>query len=193
MSGETLWRATFEVGEAVGRRLSGLALPWDKPTLVRDVRGGPFPGKSYKEAFSPGSGDVSMRMHPGGFPSFTRHDYSEDPIGTVIYSRSGEGLMFDLTLSRTRAADDKLTLVNDGSLRSVSVGFRPMQAAKRGDLDLYRTEIALRELSLAPTGMGQYEDALVTAVRTEELTELAAAMGTPVLDAMKRRRARIHL
>ncbi len=32
-------------------------------------------------------------------------------------------------------------------------------------VDQYRTEIALRELSLAPTGFGQYDDAKVLAIR----------------------------
>lgn len=164
MSNETLYRA-LDIGEAAGRTLSGVAMPWDTPTRVRDMT-----GPAYMEAFSPGSTDVSLGQHPN-FPVFVRHDYGKDPLGVVTFQRSAEALMFELVLSKTRDADDKLELVNDGAMRSVSIGFKPLHAVRRtlgrSTVDQYRTEVALRELSLAPTGWGQYAEAGVTAVRSD--------------------------
>lgn len=186
---ETLWRASLEISDAVGRTLSGLALPFDRPTRVQDARGGPFPGRPYTESHGPASFDVSLRQHPEGFPVFSRHDYTQDPLGMVTYARSAEGLIFAAVLSRTYEADQKLTLVNDGAMRSVSVGIRPLQRVLRGERAVHWTESAMRELSLAPTGFAAYEDALVTSVRTEIDVDVVA---TPVLDALKRRAARLR-
>lgn len=166
MSNETLYRA-LDIGEAAGRTLSGLAMPWDRATRVRDLT-----GPAYMEAFSPGSTDVSIRQHPS-FPVFVRHDYGQDPLGVVTFRRSDEegGLMYEAPLSKTSRADEMLELVNDGAMRSVSIGFKPLQAVRktlgRATVDQYRTEVALRELSLAPTGWGQYAEAGVMAVRSE--------------------------
>lgn len=186
---ETLFRSTFDVGDLVGRTLSGLAYPYDKPNVVRDVVRGAV-GPRYREAFAPGSGDVSMRQHPDGFPVFSRHDYARDPFGIVTFKRSSEGTIFEAVLLNTTEGNDNLELVNSGLKRSVSVGFRPVKHITRAFPDgaaRYRTEVALRELSLVPTGQGQYADAEVQAVR-----EAVDELGTPVLDALQRRRARLH-
>lgn len=162
----TLYRATLEILATEGRTISGLAVPWDKPTRVRDVIGGRL-SKPYLEALSPTSTDVTIRQHPN-FPIFTRHDYRSDPVGVVTFARSAEGSVFEGALSKTPDADAKLELINDGAMRSVSVGFRPIQAIKRRFAEgetVYRTEVAYRELSLCPTGFGQYDDAGITAVR----------------------------
>lgn len=171
---DTLYRAALEIQANEGRTISGLAVPWDRPTKVRDQTGPP-----YLEAFAPGSGDVSIRQHPN-FPIFARHDYMVDPVGVVAFHRSAEGALFEGTLSKTRDADDKLELINDGAMRSVSIGFRPLQAVRRRFTEgetVYRTEVAIRELSLAPTGFGQYAEAGVLAVRAEMPDALAAALG----------------
>lgn len=161
---ETLYRS-LNIGDAVGRTLSGIAMPWDTPTRVRDLT-----GPAYVEAFSPTSADVSLSQHDN-FPVFVRHNYGIDPIGVVTFQRSAEALMFELMMSQTRDADDKLALVNDGAMRSVSLGFKPFHAVSkiigRSNVHAYRTEVGLRELSLAPTGFGQYAEAGVLAVRSE--------------------------
>lgn len=167
MTTPTLYRASVEIGDFAGRTLSGLALPWDEPTRVRDVN-----GPEYLEAFAPASTDLTRSLHPDGFPTYWMHAYRYDPLaeplGMVSYGRSAEGLMFELAMSRTRDADDKLELVKDGAARSVSVGFWPVRAMERtfpAGRTTYRTEVGLRELSLATTGLGQYPDAKVTAMR----------------------------
>lgn len=134
----------MEIGATEGRTLSGLAVPWDRPTRVRDLT-----GPAYLEAFAPGSTDVTVRQHDT-FPVFKRHDYGTDPLGVVTFHRSAEGLLFEAPLSKTRDADEALELVNDGAMRSVSVGFRPLQHVVRqsgtGPVT-WRTEVALRELT----------------------------------------------
>lgn len=163
---EILYRA-IEIGDTdtVGRNLSGIAMPWDRPTLVRDLT-----GPAYVEAFSPTSADVSMKQR-ASFPMFVRHDYRQDPLGVVTFHRSAEALMFEAAISKTQRGDEHLELVNDGAERSVSVGFKPLHQVRRllgrSSVEAYRTEVMLRELSLAPTGFGQYAEAGVLAVRSD--------------------------
>jgi len=154
---ETLYRSLV-IGEAVGRTLSGLAVPWNTPQRVHD------PGRPpYLEAFAPESCTRSLAHSPTR-DLFVRHNYTEDPIGTATFHRSAEGLMFEAPVARTQRGDEYLELINGGAMRSVSVGFRPIQHLTRSEVTV-RTEVALRELSLTPTGFGQYAEAGVTAVR----------------------------
>ncbi len=160
-----LYRAAFEMLPAEGRTLLGLAVPWDRPAKVRDLT-----GPAYLEAFSPDSCDASMRQRET-YPLFVRHDYTEDPLGPVTFTRSREGLLFRAPLSATKRADECLELVNDGAMRGTSVGFVPVAAVLKrmvgsSEAVKYRTGVNLREMSLTPTGFGQYADAGVTAVRS---------------------------
>lgn len=150
-----------------GRTLVGLAIPWDKPARVQD------PGsRAYLEAFAPNVFTRSLDNHKGRpFPVFTAHGWKkgDDPIGVATFERSAEGLLYVAPLSRTREADEKLELVKDGAMRSVSVGFEPYKSrqvrTRAHGIVTVRTEAALMELSLAPTGFGMYPEAGVTSVR----------------------------
>ncbi len=174
MAKPILFRSSLTLGAAEGRTLSGLAVPWDTPTMVRDLIGGQ-PGPRYLEAFAPQSCDITLRAQTPR-PVFVGHEYNygpADPIGAVTFSRSDAegGLVYEAPLSKTARADEMLELVNDGAMRSVSVGFTPRAASRRmlpgtGEVTM-RTEVALRELSLAPTGFGQYAEAGVSAVRDQ--------------------------
>lgn len=172
-------RASAEIGETNGRTLSGIAMPWDKVAVVRDLVNG-RPGKPYPEAFAPSSTDKTRAEH-ASFPVFVGHDPSSEPIGVVTFSRSAEALMFDAPLSKTRRADEHLELANDGAMRSVSIQFVPGKDTRRSfpgvaSPAVYRTEVALRHLALAPTGYGQYPDAQVLAVRAELDDTIAGAV-----------------
>lgn len=172
-------RSSVEIGETNGRTLSGIAMPWDKVAHVRDLVNG-RPGPVYPEAFAPGSTDRTRAAHVN-FPVFVGHDASTEPIGVVQFSRSAEALMFDAPLSKTPRADTFLELANDGAMRSVSIQFRPMRDERRsfpGERTpaVYRTEVGLRHLALAPTGYGQYEDARVNSIRTELNETVAGAV-----------------
>jgi HK97 family phage prohead protease len=127
-------------------------------------------GPAYNEAFSPGAFDVSIRDHGATRDFFVRHDYMQDPIGAVTFQRSAEGLMFDALVSKTQRGDEYLELCRDGAMRSVSVGFIPVPGktftrSVAGTNAQYRTEAILKELSLTPTGFGQYPQSQVLAIR----------------------------
>lgn len=166
---------SFDIGTE-GRTLTGLAFKWDTPAKVRD------PGKQpYMEEFSRGAADKTLQEHPL-VPVLRNHRLNEDPVGVSTFHRSEEGLVFTAPLSRTRAADEVLELVNDGAMRSVSVRFASFKDRKRMSTDGWvttRMEIGLRELSVVTTGFGQHPGAEVLAVRSEE--------GTPRLDAVRQR------
>ncbi len=170
-------RSSVEIGETNGRTLSGIAMPWDKVAMVRDLING-RPGPRYAEAFAPTSTEKTRSEHPS-FPVFVGHDPGTEPIGVVTFSRSAEALMFDAPLSKTPRADTYLELVKDRAMASVSIQFVPgKQVAKAlGGVPnvCYRTEVALRHLALAPTGYGQYPDARVDSIRSMTVDPVVVA------------------
>lgn len=169
----TLYRASFELHTA-GRTLTGIAVPWDRPARVAD------PGSpSYLEEFLAGSTDESLKR-ADALPLFVRHKHDSDPVGSVTFHRSAEGLLYEAPLSLTNRADEMLTLVNDGVMDSVSLGFRPIRNLQRMAPEgrvTQRAVVQVKELSLVPHGFSAYQDARVLAVR--ELDDEVAA----VLDA----------
>ena len=105
----------------------------------------------------------------------------------VKFGKTADGLGFDITLARTAAGDDAKELYEIGALGDVSIGAKPIRHTLRpspaGQV-LRREEIALRELSLAPPGMGQHEDAKVLAMRAAHED---ARTGRTLADAAHRR------
>lgn len=147
-----------------GRTLVGVAVPWDRPARVTDD-GRAF----YLEAFRADSADKSIAQR-GVYPGFEGHDTGRRPVGSVTFHRSEQGLTFELPIARGDSGDELLELVNGGAMRSVSIGFRPINDTVRaaaGEPVTYRTEIALRHLAVVPTGYGQHPDATVEGVRAE--------------------------
>lgn len=163
-----------------GRNLEGLAYRYDHPSLVTDN------GRDkYLEAFERTSATKTLKERSTR-PLFRNHRRHEDPIGTAGFEPSAEGLMFRARLSKTVAADEALELVNDGALTDASIGFLAVASRRRAmtaGLVVVRTEIAIRELSLAPTGFGQHAGAGVLAVRSDDTDP------TPALDRSRRRYA----
>lgn len=155
-----------------GRTLTGIAAYWDRASNVTD-NGRDF----YLEAFANTAADKTLKERGSKpFPLGFLHPWSSSagtdkrPLGSVSFSRSNEGLVFNAVLSRTQAADEMLELVKDGAVTDVSIGFNSYKH-KVQDKVLIRTEIGLRELSLAPTGLGQHQGAEVLAVRSLEATK----------------------
>lgn len=171
---------------AEGRTLIGRAFRWDTPSRVADPGVAP-----YLEEFTRGSTTKTLAERADPFPLLKVHRLDLDPLGVARFRPSDEGLMFEAPLSRTRDADEMLELVNDGAMRSVSVRFRPIQSRRRildtGDPVVSRTEIALRELSLAPTGFGQHDDAEVLAVRAGDVDDELLAQARAQAAADRRR------
>lgn len=169
MSDGTVYRATAD-HEVTGRTIEGLALPWDTWQTVRDLR-----GPAYEEAHSRSSLDVNLRSDPGPRPLFSWHDYATsdpaaDPIGAAQFMRSEHGLMFRGWLSKTRKADEQLELIKDGAKRAVSVALDLLQhrdVRRPKGVGRLRTESRLRELSIAPSGFGQFPQAQILALRAQ--------------------------
>lgn len=181
----TLYRATLDIEESDGRTLAGRAFYYDHPSRVSD----PPRFVPYLEEFVTRSTDKTLTDR-GEFPLFAQHNHTVPPIGVVRFRAARGELRYEAHLSRTRDADEKLELVNDHAMRSVSVGFRAIADGKRTGPDgpiIRRLEIALRELSLAPTGFGQHAGAEVLEVRAVDELELEV-LGTPRLNALRRRR-----
>lgn len=179
----------------VGRTLEGHAFLFDRPTEVSD-RGGP----KYLEEFAPDCADrtIAERRH---FAVGLMHPWSPGartspvPVGSVTFERGKSGLRFIAKLSRTPGGDEALELVNDHALGDVSVSAKPIRNLTRRiprGVVTRRAEIAIRELSLAPPGMGAHPGALVELVRAHGPAdwtglERSPADGTPRRDALRAR------
>lgn len=82
---------------------------------------------SYNDVIAPGAfdGDLGLFLRDG-FIGGLNHDWNE-PIGRPIEARSSpEGLMFTAKISDTARGRDARTLMRDGVIKTVSVGFRVM-------------------------------------------------------------------
>lgn len=170
----TLYRATTTDIASDGRNLEGLALKWDKPSRVTDD------GKTfYEEAFSPSSVTKTLKERASvPLPLGILHPWSraldnpllDEPVGSVRFQSTSEGLAFRARVHRTEVGDETLELVRSGELTGVSIGFVPYKSRTDGNVTV-RTEVALLELSLAPASMAQHSDAAVLAIRASEGTQ----------------------
>lgn len=163
----TLIRAAVETG-VEGRTLLGMALPWERPALVSDYGGTP-----YLEDFGRACADKTLAQNPHPQPVDVFHQLNLRgalPVGVVSWEKTSGGLMFRAFVSKTRAGDESLELVRDGAMTDVSATFRPINKAlirTAAGVVTRRTEIALRGLTLAPTGYGQIPGAGVLAMRAD--------------------------
>lgn len=175
---EMIRRATEYTAE--GRTLLGVAYHFERPSRVTD------PGRApYLEAFSRGSATKTIREHPSipvdyfhGLVSGTagaRSRWAGMVFGSSRFANGADGLEFTATISRTRDGDEMLELIRDEALGDVSIYAQPVKTATRDGV-VWRDEVALKALSLAPIGLGQHAGAKVLAMRTagDELPGLAA-------------------
>lgn len=192
MSNTTIHARSITLGDDIdytGRRLEGIAFYFERAAPVTDD------GRTrYLEEFARSAADRNLSHRKDPFPVGVLHPWSPGartspvPVGAVTFSRSAEGIVFAATMATGAAGEDALELVKLGAMRDVSVSFRSLRSSKRpspSGIVTRRDEIIIRELSLAPTGMGQHPGAEVLAVRSEPTTETE---GTPRLDAFRRRR-----
>ena len=172
-----------------GRNLEGLALTWEDAELVTDDHGASY----YAEAFAARSVTRTLRAR-SEWPVFVVHNHLAGSVGEVTFAATSEGLAWRARMADTRYAGATLERVTDpdhpdGHLGAVSVGFKPKAQQSRTfpgvGAGVYRTEIALAELSLAPAHAAQRSAGKVLAVRSST----TADAGTPRLDALRRRRS----
>ena len=120
---------------------------------------------AYQEQFAPGAirsvEDVKL---------FYGHQHDDLPIGKVIEGRDTEQ-GFEIVAKLTKGvqrAEETLALMRDGVLNKFSVGFKPVEQTRDGNV-VTRTLVELLELSVVP--FPAFSNAGITQVREEQATE----------------------
>lgn len=134
------------------REVTGIAVPWDQVTTIG--------GGAFEESFDRGavvdSEDALL---------FWRHS---EPIGRIVAAEDTDaGWQVTARISATPRGEEAYTLLRDGVIRSLSVGFKPI-ASRDQDGVLVRTKVQVREVSLVP--MPAYAGATISQVRSEAAT-----------------------
>ena len=143
-----------------GRTIDVLAVPFDAPTNI---------GR-YVETFKRGSFSKTIADgKPERVKLFAQHeDQKALPLGAAkrLEERS-DGLHGSFRISRTRAGDEVLALIEDGALDSVSIGFIPVRSDWTQDRKaVQRREVKLMEVSLV--AYPAYQEAKVLALREQQ-------------------------
>lgn len=165
-----------------GRTVVGIACPFGEPADVFDHEYGFVHEVMASTAFA-----RSIRERGSRIKVMRQHDRALGPIGRATLLREdARGLYAELSISKTAAGDEVLTLVRDGALDSLSVGFHIVAGGQSFDAKtstLTRTEVKLSEVSVVD--WGAYSGALITGTRTaaraaaERLAELADLPAVP--------------
>ena len=140
---------SFEVRlEAETREVVGLAVPYGQTADIGGV---------YREAFAPGAirsvEDVKL---------FWQHS---EPIGKIISGRdTAEGFEIRAMISDTPRGQEAYTLLKDNVINKFSVGFKPVEQTRDGDL-ITRTLVTLMEVSLV--SFPAFQGASISEVREE--------------------------
>ena len=143
-------KRSFEIRatDTVKREVSGIAVPYNE---TYDM------GNGKLERFQAGAVDTNAHVK-----LFRDH---QDIIGVVTEMRDAtDGLHITAKISETNLGNETLALVNDGAIRSFSVGFIPVENKIDGNTTI-RTKVDLKEISLVP--FPAYDNAAVLAVREE--------------------------
>ena len=141
-----------------GRTIVGLAVPFNRVATVSDD------GRtSYKESFAPGSFTRTLAHRGDKVRIFSQHKTERLPIGKASkLEETGPGLEAHLRVSDTSDGNDVLTLVRDGVLTGLSVGFRGLKHELRNNVRV-RTEVTLSEISIVTDPA--YPDAQISGIR----------------------------
>jgi HK97 family phage prohead protease len=170
-------RAASKGGD--GRTIVGIAVPYDKPQRIDGT---------LTESFTRGSFAHQLAaIHR--VPMARKHQaHGGVLIGKTLTAREdAAGLYGEWRVSATPAGDETLTLVKDGVLSHLSIGFREGQNRRLPGGVIQRVKAHLTEVAVVEEG-AYGDDAAVTEVR--HLTgdglsvcgECGAAMGTERLD-----------
>ena len=141
-----------EQTDAGKRTVTGIGVPY----------GQEFETPWFRERFEPGA--IEDDTHA---LAYYRH---RDPIGRLTASRDTDaGREVTLTLSTTPTADEAHTLARDGVIRSLSIGFVPVEWREEHTEDderplIVHTKVEVREYSLVP--FPAYEGAAIARVRS---------------------------
>lgn len=129
---------------------------------------------AYQSMFVRGSFQPSLEERQGRI-RFLRGHFPDDVLGVIEELREDEkGLFFRARFSNTQLGNDTLTLVKDGALDEVSIGFRTIKQRFDPDMEvLVKEKVELWEVSLVTFAANSL--ARVEAVRSvyEHMSQLA--------------------
>jgi HK97 family phage prohead protease len=136
------------------RTFTGIAVPFNQTANI---------GGRYLERFAPGAIEsITDTM------VFYGH---ETPIGKIIRGEDTEdGFLVTGRISETQLGNETLTLMRDGVLKKMSIGFRPIEQTVEGNT-VTRTKVDAVEISIV--AVPAYSAAKITEVRESEIS------GTP--------------
>lgn len=142
-----------------GRTITGIAVPYDSPTQIAER------GQVFTERFAPGAFDASIAKRGDRIPILLMHDDRALPVGRPTGFRSTpDGLQMDARISDTTDGNDALTLVRDGVLSGLSVGFSvPDGGETWSGNERTITRAQLHEVSIV--NFPAYDDARIASVR----------------------------
>lgn len=166
-----------ETGATTGRTFTGIGVPYGQTIDL---------GWGLREQFEPGAIDLARDDVPTLI--LWRHD---EPIGRVTAGHdTDDGFQITGELSDTSQARDAATLLRDGVITRLSIGFQPEEyrVIDNGDdtETIIHTKVRALEFSLVP--FPAYSQAAISDVRTAPTTTITTERPTPMTrtDALTR-------
>jgi HK97 family phage prohead protease len=155
-----LTRAFGQQAAIEGRRVEGVAVPWDQPTEVGDWD---FVGT---ETFRRGAFTRTLAQRGRKVRFLLGHDHRGLPLGSfeAIEERVG-GLYVRGLVADTAAGRDVLALATEGHDLGLSIGFQIPDGGARYVRADEREIVEARLFEVSVVGAPQYEGAGVTGVR----------------------------
>jgi len=149
-----------------GRMVHGILVPFGKTQRIHD---------GLTERVMPGSADHQLRT-----PRMMKFAREHIRLGGTLIGRAHElrndasGLWGALRASKTPAGDEAITLVEDGALDELSIGFRAVRSRRAEDGVVERVRIDVLETALVLEG-AYGRSARVTALRSQAAAQAASS------------------
>lgn len=139
----------LRVDNAEERTFTGIAVPYNETANI---------GGRYLERFAPGAIEsITDTM------VFYGH---ETPIGKITRGEdTPDGFLVSGRISDTQLGNETLTLMRDGVLKKMSIGFKPIEQTVDGNT-ITRTKVEAVEISIVP--LPAYSAAKITEVRESD-------------------------
>jgi len=159
-----------------GRTIFGIAVPYNKEQRITSTMVEVFRKGVFSEVIKAPHRVKLLRGHG-----------ENNVLGrATLLKETDDGLYAEFKISKTRAGDEALALVQDGALDQLSVGFMPIKNKKRPDGVMERLKAHLAEVSLVTFG-AYGEMASITGMR-EGQPKLTPRLdeARKILDAIQR-------
>jgi HK97 family phage prohead protease len=158
------WATELRIADPGERIIEGIAVPYGQRTPIYEG------GMLFEEQFAPGAFRDVIARRETRVPILLHHDARSLPVGKSLSLRESDaGLHITARISETAAGNDALTLMRDGVLDGMSIGFYVLDGGDVWNSDRSErtvTNAALRETSLV--NFPAYDGARVLAVRAAQ-------------------------